>query len=198
MPFVCNRAKLDPIKLWHKRLDHINYRDLVHLVYTKKFRGIIRLSGEPKPICGECIKDKQTKSSLKNVKGIRTTRLLNLLHMDLMSSMQLESRGGKRHVLVVVGDFSRYFFVSFLKEKSKAIENLKSLFNRIQVEIGHPIVKIRSDNEIEFDNMDVNLFSKSKEIKHEFSTSKTPQHNEVVERNNIMLQEMARGNDSYA
>ena len=87
MPLVCSRAKLDSIKFWHKRLDHINYRDLVHLVYTKKFRGIIRLSGEPKPIYGECIKDKQTKSSLKNVRGIRTTRLLNLLHMDLMSSM---------------------------------------------------------------------------------------------------------------
>ena len=168
MPLVCSRAKLDPIKLWHKMLDHINYRDLVHLVYTKKFRGIIRLSGETKPICGECIKDKQTKSSLKNVKGIRTTRLLNLLHMDLMSSMQLESRGGKGYVLVVVGDFSRYFFVSFLKEKSKAIKNLKSLFNRIQVEIGHLLVKIRSDKRREFDNIDVDLFSKSKEIKHEF------------------------------
>ena len=88
--------------------------------------------------------------------------------MDLMSSMQLESRGGKGYVLVVVGDFSRYFFVSFLKEKSKAIKNLKSLFNRIQVEIGHPIVKIRSDKGRKFDNMDVDLFSKSKEIKHEF------------------------------
>ena len=93
---------------------------------------------------------------------------------------------------------SRYSFVSFLRGESKAIKYLKSLFNRIQVEIGHPIVKIRSDKGREFDNMDVDLFSKSKEIKHEFSTSKTPQHNEVVERNNIMLQEMARGNDSYA
>ena len=33
--------------------------------------------------------------------------------------------------------------MSFLKEKSKAIEHLKSLFNIIQVEIGHPIVRIR-------------------------------------------------------
>ena len=93
---------------------------------------------------------------------------------------------------MVVGDFSRYFFVSFLKEKSKAMENLKYLFNRKQVEIGHPIVKIRSDKGREFDNMDVDLFSKSKEIKHEFSTPRTPQHNEVVEKKNIMLQKMAR------
>ncbi|RVX21332.1 hypothetical protein CK203_002103 [Vitis vinifera] len=40
--------------------------------------------------------------------------------------------------------------------------------------------------------MDVDLFSKSKKIKHEFSTPRTPQHNEVVEKKNIMLQKMAR------
>ena len=44
---------------------------------------------------------------------------------------------------MVVDEFLRCSFVSFLKEKSKAIEILKSLFNRIQVEIGHPIVRIR-------------------------------------------------------
>ena len=47
---VCSRAKLDPTELWHRRLGHINYRDLVHLVNTKKVRGIPKLSGEPKPM----------------------------------------------------------------------------------------------------------------------------------------------------
>ena len=63
--------------------------------------------------------------------------------MDLMGPMQMESRGGKRYVLVVVDDFLRYSFVSFLREKSEAIKHLKSLFNRIQVEKGHQIVMIR-------------------------------------------------------
>ena len=52
----------------------------------------------------------------------------------------------------VVDDFSRYF-VHFLREKSEAIEHLKFLFNKLQVEIGHPIVRIRSDKEREFDNV---------------------------------------------
>ena len=65
--------------------------------------------------------------------------------MDLMDPMQIGGRGGKRYVLVVVDDFSRYSFVSFLREKSKAIECLKSLFNKIQVDIGHLIIRIRSD-----------------------------------------------------
>ena len=45
MPLVCSRAKLDPTKLWHGRLGHINDKDLVHLVNTEKVRGIPRLSG---------------------------------------------------------------------------------------------------------------------------------------------------------
>ena len=56
-----------------------------------------------------------------------------------MGPMCIESRGGKRYVLVVVDDFLRYSFVSFPREKTKVVEHLKSLFNKIQVEIGHPI-----------------------------------------------------------
>ena len=140
-PLVCSKANLDPIELSHRRQGHINYKDLMHLVNSKKVRGIPRLSGEPKCIGGECMKGKQIKSSHKKVKEIRTTRSLDLLHMDLMGPMRIESRRGKRSVLVVINIFSRYSFVTFLMEKLETIKHLKSLFNRRQVEIGHPIVR---------------------------------------------------------
>ena len=155
---MCSRAKLDPTKLWHKRLGHINNRDLVHLVNTKRVRDISRLSGERKPICDECMKGKQNKSSHKKVKEIRTIRSLELLHIDLMGPMHTKSRCGKRYVLMIVDDFSRYSFMSFLRKKSEAIKHLKPLFNRIQVEIGHSILRIRSDRGKELDNVDVDLF----------------------------------------
>ena len=159
----------------------------MHLVNTEKVIGIPKLNGEPKPICGECLKGKQTKSSHKKVKEIRTTRPLDLLHMDLIGPMRTKSRGGKRYVLVVVNDFSRYSFVSFLREKYEAIEHLKSLFNRIQIEIGHQIIRIKSENGREFGNMDVDFFCELKGIKQEFSFPRTPQHNGVVERKNKVL-----------
>ena len=49
-----------------------------------------------------------------------------------------------------------------------------------------------SDKGREFGDVDINLFCESRGIKHEFSTPKTPQQNRVVERNNRVLQEMAR------
>ena len=82
--------------------------------------------------------------------------------------------------------------MSFLREKSKVIEHLKSLFNRIQVEIGHPIIRIRSDRGREFNNVDVDIFCESNGIKYEFSTPRTAQQNEVAERKNRVLQEIGR------
>ena len=76
----------------------------MHLVNTEKVRGITRLSGEPKLFCTECMKSKQTKSSHKKVNEIRTTRPLDLLHVDLIGPMRTETRSGKKYVLVVVND----------------------------------------------------------------------------------------------
>ena len=53
---------------------------------------------------------------------------------------------------------SRYSFMSFLRKKSEAIKHLKPLFNRIQVEIGHSILRIMSDRGKELDNVNVDLF----------------------------------------
>ena len=86
-PLMCSREKLYPTEFWRRRLGHINYRDLVHLVNIEKVRGILILSSEPKLIYGECMKGKQTKSSHKKVKKIRTTKPLDLLHIDLMGPM---------------------------------------------------------------------------------------------------------------
>ena len=112
-PLMCSRAKPDPTKLWHKRLGHINYRDLVHLVNIERVRDIPRLSGEPKPIYDEYMEGKQIKSSHKKVKEIRTTKPLDLLHMDLMGLMQTKSKGGKRYVLMVVENFVKILLCEF-------------------------------------------------------------------------------------
>jgi hypothetical protein len=46
-----------------------------------------------------------------------TSRVLELLHMDLMGPMQFESLGGKRYAFVVVDDFSRFTWINFIREK---------------------------------------------------------------------------------
>ena len=51
---------------------------------------------------------------------IVTSRPLELLHVDLMGPTRTESLGGKRYIMVVVDDFSRYSWVEFIREKLEA------------------------------------------------------------------------------
>ena len=135
---------------------------------------------------------KQTKASHQKVNVIATSRCLELLHVDLMGPTRTESLGGKRYIMVIVDDFSRYTWVEFLREKSEAYEKMEVLCKRLQNEKGVSIVKIRSDHGKKFENARFDSFCEKNEIKKEFSTPKTPQQNGVVERKNWVIQEMAR------
>ena len=126
------------------------------------------------------------------VNVIATSRCLELLHVDLMGPIRTESLGGKRYIMVIVDDFSRYTWVEFLREKSEAYEKLEILCKKLQNEKGVPIVKIRSDHGKEFENARFESFYEKNGIKREFLAPETTQQNGVVERKNRVIQEMAR------
>ena len=69
---------------------------------------------------------------------------------------------------------------------------LKKFLRRSQNEFDVKVKKIRSDNDIEFKNTQVENFLDEEGIKHEFSVPYTPQQNGVTERKNRTLIEMSR------
>ena len=71
---------------------------------------------------------------------VATSRPLELLHVDLMGPTRTESMGGKRYIMVMVDDFSRYSCMEFLREKSKACEKMEKLCKKFQNEKGFPII----------------------------------------------------------
>ena len=191
----CNQAITNNVDIWHKRLGHVNYKTLDKLVKKELIRGIPKLSAKTQSVCGDCAIGKQTKSIHKSTSLIYTKRVLELLHIDLMGPMQTASIGGKKYILVVVDDFSRYSWVVFLKDKSETFELFKTLCLKLQVEKGSTsgnIARIRSDHGTEFENIRFKEFCNSLGICHEFSAPKTPQQNGIVERKNRTIQEMAR------
>ena len=74
-------------------------------------RGIPKLKIDEGRICGECQIGKQTRMSHKKLQHLTTSKVLELLHMDLMGPMQVKSLGGKRYAYVVVDEFSRFTWV---------------------------------------------------------------------------------------
>jgi transposase InsO family protein len=121
-----------------------------------------------------------------------TTRPLKMLHMDLFGPVVYINIGGNKYGLVIVDDYSRFTWVFFLQDKSETQEVLKKFLRRAQNEFNVKVKKIKSDNDTEFKNTQVEDFLDEEGIKHEFSALYTPQQNGVAERKNFILIEMAR------
>jgi len=77
-------------------------------ISSEAIRGLPNLKIVEDIICGECQIGKQTRMSHPRLEHQVTSKVLELLHIDLMGSMQVESIGGKQYAFVVVDDFSRF------------------------------------------------------------------------------------------
>jgi transposase InsO family protein len=105
----------------------------------------------------------------------------------------VRSAGGKRYILVVVDDYSRYAWVFFLEEKGETFGFVRDLVLRLRNERhGDAIRAIHSDNGLEFRISHFETFCRDLGLEHQFSSPYTPPHNGDVERKNRTLCEMAR------
>nr|GFC11983.1 ribonuclease H-like domain-containing protein [Tanacetum cinerariifolium] len=88
----------------------------------------------------------------KSKMAFASNKPLYLLHMDLCGSMHVHSINGKRYVLVVVDDYSRYTWVFFLHSKDEASEVIISFIKKTQVNLQLQVQRVRTDNGAEFKN----------------------------------------------
>jgi hypothetical protein len=183
----CNKATIDDSELWHQSLRHLNFSDMLEIAGKDVVKGLPKMEKTGKGICGPCQLGKQTRAAHKKTSGILTSKNLELLHMDLMGPTRTASLGGKRYILVIVDDFSRYTWAIPIREKSDAFDTAQHLFKKIQVEQNCEIVRIRSDHGREFENSKFEELCRSYGIKQEFSSPITPQQNGVVERKNRVI-----------
>nr|GEV29331.1 uncharacterized mitochondrial protein AtMg00810-like [Tanacetum cinerariifolium] len=117
---------------------------------------------------------------------------LYLLHMDLYRPMCVASINGKRYILVIVDDYSRFTLVRFLRSKDEALEAIIKCIKHIQVCLNSTVRNVRIDNGTEFVNHTLREFYENVGISHQTSVARTPQQNGVVERRNRTLVEAAR------
>jgi len=185
-------SKEEEIKLWHQRLGHLHLKWRKKALSSEAIRGLRDLKIVEGNICGDCQIGKQTRMSHPRLEHQTTSKVLELLHLDLMGHMQVENIGGKRYVLVVVDDFSRFTWVNFIREKSDTFDVFKEYCTQLQREKGCGIVRIRSDHGTEFENAKFDEYFLDEGIKHEFSSPITPQQNGVVGRKNRALQESSK------
>ncbi|GJY43406.1 retrovirus-related pol polyprotein from transposon TNT 1-94 [Tanacetum coccineum] len=151
--------------LWHRRLNHLNFGTLNELARKNLVRGLPMLKYDKDHLCPSCQLGKSKKASHPLKTENTNTEVLYTLHMDLCGPMRTESINGKKYVLVIVDDYTRFGWVRFLRSKD---------------ETPHAIEKT------------LDGWFESVGISHETSVPRSPQQNDVVERRNRTLMEAAR------
>ncbi|KAI3825121.1 hypothetical protein L1987_06597 [Smallanthus sonchifolius] len=129
-------TELDSI-LWHRKLRHISYRKMNHLVRNGLVTGVPKLRFTVADECMPCKKGKQQRKSHKPKLQNSIDTPLELLHMDLFGPISIRSIGGTKDE---TADILQYLILS--------LESLCKLKVR----------RIRSDNGTEFKNNLMELF----------------------------------------
>ncbi|GJU12523.1 putative ribonuclease H-like domain-containing protein [Tanacetum coccineum] len=186
------KATSDESKLWHRRLGHINFKNMNKLVKGNLVRGLPSKLFENDQTCVACHKGKQHRASCKSKTVSSISQPLHMLHMDLFGPTFVKSLMKKMYCLVVTDDYSRFSWVLFLATKDETSHILKSFITKVENLIDQRVKVIRCDNGTEFKNKEMNQFCERKGIKREFGVARTPQQNRVAERKNRTLIKASR------
>ena len=116
---------------------------------------------------------------------------MELVHNDLAGPFPHPSLSKAKYVLTFIDDFSQYTFVYFLKQKSKVFEYFQEFKAFAEKQTGKFIKVLHTDNEGEYVNQRFEQFCISKGIDLQHTVPYSPQQNEVAERKNRSLKEMA-------
>ncbi|GJV69600.1 retrovirus-related pol polyprotein from transposon TNT 1-94 [Tanacetum coccineum] len=112
--------------------------------------------------------------------------------MDLCGLMRVESINGKKYIMVIVDDYSRYTWTLFLRSKDETLKVLKDFLKMIQRNLQAQVITVRTNRGTKFLNKTLHAYLKEEGIKHQTSTPRTLEQNGVVERQNRTLVKAAR------
>ena len=104
----CTQTKLErTVRLWHERMGHLNFGDLVRLFRRIGIKGKLI-----------CILGKAHSKPFGRSK-IKSKRVLELIHSDISGKILIANQNQYAYFMLFIDDYSRFTTVYLLKEKSE-------------------------------------------------------------------------------
>ncbi|GJS95701.1 retrovirus-related pol polyprotein from transposon TNT 1-94 [Tanacetum coccineum] len=150
-------------------------------------RGLPKLKFEKDHMCSACAMGKSKKKPYKPKSEDTNNEKLYLLHMDLYGPMRVASVNGKKYILIIVDDYSRFTWVKCLRSKDEAPDFIIKFLKMIQVRLKIPVRQIRTDNGTEFVNQTLRKYYEKVGISLETYIARSLQQNSVVERQAVAI-----------
>nr|GEV92701.1 retrovirus-related Pol polyprotein from transposon TNT 1-94 [Tanacetum cinerariifolium] len=118
--------------LWYRRLSHLKFDTINLLSKYDIVTGLPKLKFVKDHLCSSCELEKAKRKSFKTKTTLGSKRRLQILHMDLCGSLRVEGFNGKKYVLVVIDDYSRYTWTHFLRSKDETPKILIDFLKLVQ------------------------------------------------------------------
>jgi transposase InsO family protein len=143
--------------------------------------------------CEACMLGKMHRV-VSRLSNSRADAPLELLHSDVCRPFQVLSLSGKRYMLTILDDHSKYSCVRFVAHKSDVAKELQDAIVMYEEgQLGCPAKRFRSDGGGEYVSNSLQSFLCSKGIiVHEKSPPYHPQQNSAAERLNRTLVDRSR------
>ncbi|GJS59529.1 retrovirus-related pol polyprotein from transposon TNT 1-94 [Tanacetum coccineum] len=188
---ICLMAKATSSQawLWYHQVSHLNFDSINLLSKNDIVIGLPKLKFIKDHICSSCELGKAKRKSFHTKTTTISKRPLQHLHMDLCGPMRVESMNGKKYVLVIVNDYSRYTWTHFLRSKDETPEVLINFLKLVQRGLHAQVRTVRTDKGTKFLNNYLHAYFAQEGIEHQTQTARTPEQNAVVERRNRTLVE---------
>jgi hypothetical protein len=134
----CCLGKEDESWLWHIRMGHIHFDNLVKVSKRQEVKEMPHITKPTNTLCKHCQQGKKTKTKFKS-KEYSMTRPLEIVHTDLFGRTKTKDLKGEKYFMLLVNDYTRMVAVFFLKNKPKAFENIKSYKEMVENEMDSKI-----------------------------------------------------------
>nr|GFA80575.1 hypothetical protein [Tanacetum cinerariifolium] len=131
---ICLMAKATSSQawLWHRRLSHLNFDTNNLLSKNDVVVGLPNLKFIKDHLCSSYELGKAKRKSFQPKATPSSKGWLQLLHMDLCGPMRVASINGKKIVLVIVDNYSRYTWTYFLRSKDETPKVLIDFLRLVQ------------------------------------------------------------------
>ena len=157
----------------HSVYGHLNFRSCCKLLDMEE---------GPFPVCSSCALANLPRTNIPKTSITRASRPLYRLFADL-SGRKRATLAGYRYYMLIVDDFSRFKWVRWLKLKSDALTEFKTLVVSLKAQCpSYAIAYLRSDGGGEFISKAFKTFLASEGIQSEVSAPYSQFQNGVVER----------------
>lgn len=188
---VTNVNADDDLLIWHARMGHLNFKYLQDL--TKMAAGVPQMKlCEKKPtFCPVCAEAKMKRKSCKEVRH-RASRLLEIIHTDLIEITSQNQEFPKQWVVTFLDDYSHFACSFVITRKFEVHEKFVEYLRYVKNKHNLSVSTLRADNGGEFNCNSLKELCQKEGIQLQFAEPYVHQHNGKIEKYNQTVMNVTR------